>query len=195
MILSDTDILRMGSELIEPFDASRVQPASYDLSLHPDLRLLRPGYEVDLRKKMVNLHGALSPIHLLEDGYALQPGECVLAATAEKIRVPHDLTARVEGRSSLGRLFLAVHVTAGWVDPGWYGQLTLEVVNHGPWEVVLWPGMPIAQINFTMLLSPCTTPYGDPKRRSHYQGGRGPTAAVGGRDDEQGVPPQVGGRG
>lgn len=182
----------MGAALVEPFDAARVQPASYDLSLHPELLVLLPGARVDLRQQ-VSRH-ALVAVHIPEEGYVLSPGACVLASTAEKIRVPHDLTARVEGRSSLGRLFLAVHVTAGWVDPGWYGQLTLEVVNHGPWEIVLWPGMPIAQVNFSKLLSPCTVPYGD-LRSSHYQGGKGPTAAVGGRGDAQGVSTEVGGRG
>ena len=96
---------------------------------------------------------------------------------------PSDLVARVEGKSSLGRLFMAVHVTAGWIDSGFTGQITLEIVNHGPWVVVLWPGMPIAQINFARLTRPCLTPYGTPALGSHYQNQKGATSAVGKRDE------------
>jgi dCTP deaminase len=134
------------------------------------------------------------------DGYELMPGACIIASTSEVIRCPNDIAARVEGKSSLGRLFLSVHVTAGWIDPGWVGQVTLEVVNHGAWSIMLWPGMKIAQVNFTRMSAPCAVPYGSPQLKSHYQGQMGPQPAVGRRSSEaegrvqEGALEEVGGR-
>lgn len=185
-LLPDHEILRMGSALVEPFDARCVQPASYDLTLHPEVLTppaIRFTRTIDLRTDKPG--DMMTRVYLGTDGFELLPGTCVLASTAEVISCPPDIAARVEGKSSLARLFLAVHVTAGWVDPGWHGQLTLEVVNHGPWSIKLWAGMKIAQINFTKMLSPCTTPYGSPLLGSHYQAQKGPTAAVGARALEQ----------
>jgi dCTP deaminase len=85
--------------------------------------------------------------------------------------------ARVEGKSTLGRIFLAVHITAGFIDPGFNGKITLEVVNHGPWNLVLWPGMKIAQISFSKMSKECSKPYGSLGLKSHYQGQNGVTAA------------------
>ena len=183
-LLPDHEIRRLGHEIIEPFDEARVQPASYDLSLHPDILVPqnpRPASPVDLRTD--------SPRDMIRavrlgDGYELMPGACIIASTAEIIRCPNDIAARVEGKSSLGRLFLAVHVTAGWIDPGWSGQVTLELVNHGPWSIMLWPGMKIAQINFTRMGTPCSVPYGSASLKSHYQGQVGPQPAVGRRASE-----------
>jgi dCTP deaminase len=179
-LLPDHEIRRL--RLVEPFDEGCVQPASYDLTLHPaglvPSRTIAPK-TIDLR---VDHPGeAMQPVRLDGEGFDLLPGSCLLASTLEHLVCPPDVAARVEGKSSLGRLFLAVHVTAGWVDPGWRGQVTLEIVNHGPWAVRLWAGMKIAQVNFTRMASPCTTPYGSPALGSHYQAQQGPTAAAGGR--------------
>jgi dCTP deaminase len=185
-LLPDHEILRLGRQLIEPFNERCVQPASYDLALHeaglvPPLRgetIVRSMKPIDLR--VDKPREAMTRVSL-ENGYVLLPGQCLLASTVETIHCASNIVARVEGKSSLGRLFLAVHVTAGWVDAGWSGQITLEVVNHGPWSIKLWAGMKIAQINFTRLAEPCTVPYGSPQLGSHYQAQQGPTAAVGER--------------
>ncbi len=184
-LLPDHEIKRMGLALIEPFDESRVQPASYDLTLHGEALAppaVRFSKTIDLR--VDNPRDAMSKV-TLGDGFELLPGGCLLASTAEVLHCPDDIAARVEGKSSLGRLFLAVHVTAGWVDAGWRGQITLEVVNHAPWSIRLWTGMKIAQVNFTRMSSPCSVPYGSPQLGSHYQAQTGPTAAAGGRGFEQ----------
>jgi len=184
-LLSDSELLRLRHTLIEPFDAKCVQPASYDLSLHSEaLALPDPGVTsiVDLRTD--DPRSLMRPVELGE-GYDLIPGACLIASTVEVIRCPDDIAARVEGKSSLGRLFLSVHTTAGWIDPGWRGQVTLELVNHAPWAITLWRGMKIAQINFTRMESPCAVPYGAPHLGSHYQGQQGPTAAIGRRSLEQ----------
>ena len=180
MILSDGDLLKLGPSLLDPFNPERVQPASYDLALHKKLQVPSVGHTVDLRKH--NPRKLSEAVCIPHHGFELYPGRCVLGSTQETVACPSDLVARVEGKSSLGRLFLAVHVTAGWIDSGFTGQITLEIVNHGPWVVVLWPGMPISQINFAHLTQPCRTPYGTPSLGSHYQGQMGPTPAVGNRD-------------
>lgn len=186
-LLPDHEIHKLGSQLIEPFDPKCVQPASYDLSLHPEV-LAPPNTRfsevVDLRKD--DPRSLMRPVSLRE-GYELLPGACLIASTAEVIHCAADVAARVEGKSSLGRLFLAVHVTAGWLDPGWSGQVTLEMVNHGPWSIVLWSGMKIAQVNFMRMSSACVRPYGSSGLGSHYQNQRGPTAAIGKRAHEQQV--------
>jgi dCTP deaminase len=184
-LLPDHEILRLGSALIAPFDAQCVQPASYDLTLHPDVLVPPPGgMAIDLR---TTTPSAVMCRMRMGDNFLLKPGGCLLASTVETIHCPSDIAARVEGKSSLGRLFLAVHVTAGWVDPGWSGQLTLEVVNHAPWSIALWAGMKIAQINFTRLCAPCRIPYGSSQLGSHYQSQQGPTAAIGERALEPAV--------
>jgi dCTP deaminase len=175
-LLPDHEILRMGHTLIEPFDERCVQPASYDLTLHPDA--LTPPLTTTTIDLRVDKPREVMTRVSLSDGLTLPPGACLLASTVEIVHCPVDIVARVEGKSSLGRLFLAVHVTAGWVDAGWHGQITLEVVNHGPWTIRLWAGMKIAQVNFTRMASPCAVPYGSPQLGSHYQAQIGPTAAA-----------------
>lgn len=177
-LLPDHEIRAFNSQLIDPFDEQCVQPASYDLALHQTILVPQFASTIDLRTDNPKDH--MREVSL-GTGYRLLPGASVIASTIEVIRCPRDIAARVEGKSSLGRLFLAVHVTAGWIDPGWVGQVTLEVVNHGPWTIVLWPGMKIAQINFTRMGYQCSDPYGSEKLKSHYQGQQGPTAAVGRR--------------
>jgi len=180
--LSDYDLLQR-PHLVQPFSPERVQPASYDLTLATEalvpitksrFDLVNGPGTIDLRKD--NPKDYVQPVSIGE-GYELPPGGCLLASTVEVLRCPMDTLARIEGKSTLGRLFLAIHVTAGFVDPGWEGQITLEIVNHGPWIVVLWEGMKIAQASFYRLNRSVINPYG-PTIGSHYQGQRGPTAAA-----------------
>lgn len=180
-VLHDTEILARGSSLIHPFDPKCVQPASYDLTLHGSVLIpMGPSVSIDLRK-----HSPRDYMLEREIGqyFELKAGSCILGSTIETIHCPIDCVARVEGKSSIGRLFLAVHVTAGFVDPNFSGQITLEIVNHGPWDVVLWTGMRIAQINFAQMLGFPSRPYGSLGLGSHYQNQSGPTAASGKRDN------------
>jgi dCTP deaminase len=183
MNLSDSEILNLDSLVLEPFDSARVQPASYDMTLYPELLVpmsSRKGTVVDLRTDDPGdlvTKWTLAP----EERYLLHPGEMVLGCTHEVLKVPPWLLARVEGKSTLGRLFLAVHVTAGFIDPGFQGQVTLEIVNHGPWTIALYPGMNIAQVNFAKMSGYVAKPYGSKGLGSHYDGQMGPKAAVGKR--------------
>jgi len=181
MILSDRDIKARSSELIDPFDVDSVQPSSYDLTLDSTLLIPTPGCKIDLR-----VDDPAKYMQRMEfDEYILKPGACVLGSTAEIIKCPLDLSSRIEGKSSLGRLFMAVHITAGVIDAGWDGQITLEIVNHGTWEIVLWKAMKIAQVSYFKLSSICEVPYGTSKLGSHYLGQRGPTPAAGRRNKQK----------
>lgn len=191
MILSDNEILEYGDRLIEPFDKKRVQPASYDLVLHDViLKVLDNSFKIiDLRTNSSD--NRFKRYNMSESGdFVLYPKHCMIASTKEIIHCPSDLAARVEGKSSIGRLFIAVHVTAGFVDPGFNGQITLEVVNHGHWPIRFYPGMPIAQINFMKLISPSKVPYGTKGLGSHYAGQLGPTPAKGNREMENSNEPE-----
>lgn len=176
MLLSDRDIhiaLKEGRIGLDPFDPDLVQPASVDVRLSA-LRTLVPA-EVDLRGGwQVDTADAS-----LEDGYRLYPGQFVLGSTVEHLTVGDDIAAAVEGKSSLGRLGLMVHVTAGWIDPGFSGQITLEIRNVGPMVLVLHPQILIGQLVFQPMSSPVDRPYGSASLRSKYQHQRGPTAARG----------------
>lgn len=191
-LLPDHELINLGERLVEPFNPKCVQPASYDLSLHPEVLApptTRFAKTVDLRTD--DIKSFMRPINV-GTGYELLPGGCLIASTLEVIHCAPNIAARVEGKSSLGRLFLSVHVTAGWLDPGWSGQVTLEMVNHGPWSIMIWAGMKIAQVNFTRMAAPCAVPYGSAGLGSHYQNQRGPTAASGRRAHEQPVCVQEG---
>lgn len=184
MELRDIEILERGDKLIRPFSVEKVQPASYDLSLHDEILVPIAYRTVDLRKdRPVDYMRRCTIDH---SGYELAPRGAILACVRESLHIPDDMKARVEGKSTIGRVFLAVHVTAGFVDPGWDGRITLEIVNHGPWNVVLWPGMPIAQVNFTMMPGPCRRPYGSNGLGSHYHGDETVSAAVGERGSDDG---------
>lgn len=177
MILSDRDLKLRGAELISPFRTGNVQPSSYDVTLYNQLAIPLPDRKMDLRydeprESMV--------FHEFSE-FILKPGSAVLGCTDETIYCPLDLSARIEGKSSLGRLFLSVHITAGVLDAGFTGQVTLEIVNHGPWDLILYPGMRIAQVSYIKLTCPVETPYGSGSLGSHYLGQRGPTPAAGKR--------------
>jgi len=183
MILSDADILRRleaGELVIEPLDDPdlQVQPASVDLRLgreflefqRANISCIHPDSEQEVEEYVEE---RVVP----RDGeYVLHPGDFVLGTTRERVEIPPDLIAHVEGRSSLGRLAIVVHATAGLCDPGYKGQITLELSNLGTAPVALTPGMRISQLTFTELTSPAERPYGS-ERGSKYQGQSGPQAS------------------
>ena len=180
MILSDRDFKRAvkaGKLAIEPFDEKCVQPSSYDLHLHPDL-LVFDNYaasEIDVRKKV----DVSRVVRIEEEGFVLHPGEFVLGSTVEWFKVPHDLAGKLEGKSSLGRLGLLVHATAGFVDAGFEGQLTFEIANISRIPIRMYAEMKIAQICFYQMSSSVEVPYGSKKLGSKYFGQKGPTASKG----------------
>lgn len=182
MLLSDVDIAEVGPGIISPFDPSKVQPASYDLSIGTELLVpILSAYPATIDLRVSDPGELLRSIVMEDEGYILGPGQVALANTVEYVRCPDDIAIRVEGKSSLARLFLLPHVAAGWIDPGFWGQITLELVNLGPWGVRLYPGMPIAQMNMTRMSTPVARPYGSEGLGSHYAGQTGPMASVGKR--------------
>ena len=178
MILSDRDIrahIEAGRITIDPFDPAAVQPSSVDLHVDNQFRVFansRYPY-IDVREEMPDLTDLVEVKP--DEPFILHPGEFVLGSTRERVRIPDDLVARLEGKSSLGRLGLLIHSTAGYVDPGWDGYLTLELSNVANLPITLYPGMKIGQISFFQLSSPAETPYGSAGNK--YQGQRGPTAS------------------
>lgn len=172
-VLSDGTIRRLveaGRIKIEPWDPSMVQPASIDLNLGPSFRVFHnfrvPA--IDLADPPTNL---TEHVELTEgESFVIHPGEFVLGRTEEFVEIPDDIVARIEGKSSLGRLGLIVHATAGFVDPGFKGTLTLEITNLTRVPIILWPGKPIAQLSFMTLDAPAERPYGHPDLGSHYHG-------------------------
>ena len=180
MVLSDRTIreeIASGRLVIEPLDPDCIQPASIDLRLDRTFRAFRLSHRahVDVREPVEDLTEVLQ----IEDDTPLflQPGEFVLAGTLETIILPDDIVARLDGRGSLGRLGLLVHATAGFVDPGWTGRLTLELSNAAKMPIAVYAGMKIAQISFLRLSTPVERPYGSPGLGSKYQGQQGPTAS------------------
>jgi dCTP deaminase len=180
MILSDHSIreeIEAGRIVIDPFDPSCVQPSSVDLHVDAQFRVFansRYPY-IDVRREMPDLTELVD----VPDGepFILHPGEFVLGSTLERVALPDDMVARLEGKSSLGRLGLLIHSTAGYVDPGWDGFLTLELSNVANLPITIYPGMKIGQISFFRLSTPADVPYGSAGTRSKYQGQRGPTAS------------------
>jgi len=180
MILSDVDIrkeIAAGRIQIDPFDEACVQPSSVDLRVDARFRVFanaRYPY-IDVRREMPDLTDLVEVGP--EEPFILHPGEFVLGSTLERVRLPDDLVARLEGKSSLGRLGLLIHSTAGYVDPGWDGFLTLELSNVANLPITIYPGMKIGQISFFRLSTPSEAPYGSKATGSKYQGQRGPTAS------------------
>ena len=172
-VLSDGTIRRLVAEghiVIEPWDEGMVQPASVDLRLGNSFRVFhnhRIG-AIDLANIPENLTERVAVPE--GESFVIHPGEFVLGATEEHVTLPDDIVARIEGKSSLGRLGLIVHATAGFVDPGFTGTLTLEITNLTRVPIVLWPGKPIAQLSFMTLDRPAERPYGHPDLGSHYHG-------------------------
>ena len=178
MVLSDRSIreeIEKGRIVIDPFESSCVQPASVDVHLDRHLlvfRTWRYPFYIDVKQDTTCLN---EPVEIPdEQPFFLHPGEFVLASTRESITIPDDIVGRLEGKSSLGRLGLLIHSTAGYVDPGWKGHLTLELSNVAKLPITLYCGMKIGQISFIRLTTPVDRPYGSPELRSKYQGDRGP---------------------
>jgi dCTP deaminase len=178
VILSDHTIreeLASGRIVIEPFDESDIQPSSVDLHLDRFFRVFRNHTmgHIDVKQ---NLEDLTELVEIAHDGaFMLHPGEFALGSTSERIGLPDDLVARLEGKSSLGRLGLLIHSTAGFVDAGWDGHLTLELSNVANLPITLYPGMKIGQISFLKMTTPADVPYGSSSLGSKYQGQRGPT--------------------
>jgi dCTP deaminase len=189
MILSDRDIraeLEAGRIVIEPFVPDAVQPSSVDLHLGNRFRVFRNNRNavIDPREEQPEL---TELVEIAGDApFVLHPNEFVLGATYERVSLPDDLVARLEGRSSLGRLGLLIHSTAGYVDPGWEGTLTLELSNVANLPIKLYDGMKIGQISFQRLTSPAEVPYGDKRLGSRYRGQTDPTASRYHADFERG---------
>ena len=178
MLLSDRDILAEVEEKrvqLEPFDAEMVQPSSVDVRLDRFFRVFENHRypHIDPAADQPDLTRAVEPDG--EEPFILHPGEFVLGSTYEVITLPDDIAARLEGKSSLGRLGLLTHSTAGFIDPGFSGHVTLELSNVATLPIKLWPGMKIGQLCFFRLSSPAQHPYGSAKYGSRYQGQRGPT--------------------
>jgi len=189
VILSDRDIraeIAAGRIVIDPYIPEAVQPSSVDLHLDRRFRVFRNSRYpyIDVRTDQPEL------TELVEIGgdepFILHPGEFVLGSTYERVELPNDLVARLEGKSSLGRLGLLIHSTAGYVDPGWEGNLTLELSNVANLPITLYDGMKIGQISFQRLSSPVEVGYGDARIGSKYRGQRDPTASLYHRDFERG---------
>ena len=180
MLLSDRDIreeLNLGRVRLEPYAPEMVQPSSIDVRLDKFFRLfdnhkypfIDPAAEQPDLTRSVEVEPG--------EAFILHPGEFVLGSTYEAVTLPDDVAARLEGKSSLGRLGLLTHSTAGFIDPGFSGHVTLELSNVATLPILLWPGMKIGQLCFFRLSSPAEHPYGSERYGSRYQGQRGPTAS------------------
>tara|TARA_B110000438_G_scaffold256734_1_gene264371 strand:+ start:458 stop:1042 length:585 start_codon:yes stop_codon:yes gene_type:complete len=178
MVLSDRDIkaaVKAGIIGIDPYFEKDVQPASVDLHLDKKLLVFNNSNApyIDLKKELPDIN---RPVLIKDDEpFILHPGEFVLGSTLEKITIPSNMVARIEGKSSLGRLGLLIHSTAGFVDPGFDGNLTLELANVSRLPITLYYGMRIGQISFQQMLSEAERPYGSPELKSRYQGQIDPT--------------------
>nr|VDG64234.1 Deoxycytidine triphosphate deaminase [Streptococcus thermophilus] len=178
MLLSDRDITKAISDGrlgIDPFDEVNIQPSSIDVRMDNLFRVFNNSRytHIDPKQEMADLTTMVE----VEEGepFVLHPGEFVLAATLETFTLPDDLAGRLEGKSSLGRLGLLTHSTAGFIDPGFSGHITLELSNVANLPITLWPGMKVGQLALFQMSSAAQTPYGSSKLGSKYQGQRGPT--------------------
>jgi dCTP deaminase len=178
VILSDRTIreeLEKGRIVIDPLDESCIQPSSVDLHIDRFFRVFRNHTmgHIDVKQDLEDL---TELVEIGEDDvFMLHPGEFVLGSTSERVALPDDIVARLEGKSSLGRLGLLIHSTAGFVDAGWDGHLTLELSNVANLPITLYPGMKIGQISFLQMTTAADQPYGSGSLGSKYKGQRGPT--------------------
>jgi dCTP deaminase len=172
-VLSDGTIRRFVDEgriVITPWDPLMVQPASVDLKLGTSFRVFH-NHRIQVIDLAAPPQGLTEPVEVNEnEPFVIHPNEFVLGRTEEHVEMPDDVVARIEGKSSLGRLGLIVHATAGFVDPGFKGTLTLEITNFNSVPIVLRPGLPIAQLSFMTLDQSAERPYGHPELGSHYHG-------------------------
>ena len=180
MLLSDRDIraeIAAGRVGCEPFTESMIQPSSVDVRLDKFFRVFENHRYSVIDPSMEQPDLTREVIAEGDEPFILHPGEFVLASTYEVITLPNDIAGRLEGKSSLGRLGLLTHSTAGFIDPGFSGHITLELSNVANLPVKLFPGMKIGQLCLIKLSSPAEHPYGSEKYGSRYQGQRGPTAS------------------
>ncbi len=178
VLLSDRDIraeIEAGRLGVDPFEETLIQPSSVDVRLDNLFRVFNNTRytHIDPAERQDDLTTLVEP--KVEEPFVLHPGEFVLGATLERCTLPDDLAGRLEGKSSLGRLGLLTHSTAGFIDPGFSGHITLELSNVANLPITLWPGMKIGQLCLLRLTSPAEHPYGSTKAGSKYQGQRGPT--------------------
>ena len=178
MVLSDVTIRRLldqGRIEVDPYDDSLMQPSSLDVRVDRYFRVFRNSRYpfIDVKQEQEELTELVEIDD--ETPFILHPGEFVLGSTLERVRLPDDLVARLEGKSSLGRLGLLIHSTAGFIDPGWDGHVTLELSNVANLPMALYPEMKIGQISFLQMTTPAEHPYGGNRTGSKYQGQRGPT--------------------
>jgi len=173
MVLSDRTIrleIARGRIVVEPLDPEDIQPSSVDLHLGCDFQVFRNS-RLPYIDPSIEQSGLTDQVFAsAAEPFVLHPGEFALGTTTERIELPHDLVGRLEGKSSLGRLGLLIHSTAGYVDPGWRGRLTLELSNVANLPIVLSPGMKIGQISFSQMTTEVDRPYGHPELGSKYQG-------------------------
>ena len=178
VLLSDRDIratIDAGDLVIEPFDAALIQPSSIDVRMDRFFRVFNNSRYTHIDPKLQQ-DELTTLVEVAEDEpFVLHPGEFVLRATLEKFTLPANLAGRLEGKSSLGRLGLLTHSTAGFIDPGFSGHITLELSNVANLPITLWPGMKVGQLALFRMSSPAETPYGAGSLGSKYQGQRGPT--------------------
>jgi dCTP deaminase len=178
VVLADRTIRRLVAEgriEVDPFDEALIQPSSVDVRVDRLFRVFR-----NSRYPYIDVKQAQEELTELveiddEQPFILHPGEFVLGSTLERIKLPDDLVARLEGKSSLGRLGLLIHSTAGFIDPGWDGHVTLELSNVANLPITIYYGMKIGQLSFVQMSEPAETPYGATAIGSKYQGQRGPT--------------------
>ncbi len=180
VILSDRSIreqLAAGRIVIDPLDESLIQPSSIDVRISNHFRVFRnhTAGVIDVKQDMAGLTEPIVVPAESGEAFMLHPGEFVLGSTLERIAVPDDLVARIEGKSSLGRLGLLIHSTAGFIDAGFDGHVTLELANVASLPITLYPGMKIGQVSFMLMTTPADNPYGSGAKGSKYQGQRGPT--------------------
>ncbi|SDS83342.1 dCTP deaminase [Microlunatus soli] len=185
MLLSDRDIkaeIESGQIALDPYSAEMIQPASIDVRLDRIFRVFENHRypHIDPAEEQAELTRAVEPDG--DDPFILHPGEFVLGSTYEVITLGDAIAARLEGKSSLGRLGLLTHSTAGFIDPGFSGHVTLELSNVATLPIKLWPGMKIGQFCFFRLSSPAEHPYGTAAYGSRYQGQRGPTPSRSGNN-------------
>jgi dCTP deaminase len=179
MVLSDRTIRRLVEEGrigIDPYDAGLMQPSSVDVRVDRWFRVFRNSRYpfIDVKQPQEELT-ELVEVEDEREAFILHPGEFVLGSTLERLTLPDDLVARLEGKSSLGRLGLLIHSTAGFIDPGWDGHVTLELSNVATLPITIYPGMKIGQLSFVQLSEPAEAPYGSGGLGSKYQGQQGPT--------------------
>ena len=180
VILSDRTIreqLAAGRIVIDPLDETLIQPSSIDVRISNLFRVFRNHTRgvIDVKQDMVDLTELVEIPDGSDEPFMLHPGEFVLGSTLERIVVPDDLVGRVEGKSSLGRLGLLIHSTAGFIDAGFDGHITLELANVASLPITLYPGMKIGQVSFMQMTTAAANPYGHGAHGSKYQGQRGPT--------------------